>query len=1100
MSLPETSIRRPVLATMMNVGLIVFGLIGLVRLPVRELPDVDAPLVNITTIYAGAAAGVIESQVTEPVEEALASIEGIRTLRSESRDQVSNITVEFDLSRPIDVAAQDVRDRVSRVRGRLPEDIEEPIVAKQDADAQPVMWVALYSDRFSTLELTTLAEQQLKDPLQAVKGVSSVIIGGAKRFAIRLWLDSAKMAARGITVLDVERALRQQNVELPSGRVEGRQRELSIQTRGELKTPEEYDQLVLKQDGDVFVRLRDVGHAAIGVEDERSVARYNSNPAIGLGIVKQSKANTIEVAKGIKAELARLLPQLPDGLQVHVPYDESIFIERSIKEVWENLWMAFLLVILTVYLFLGDFRSTLVPALAIPVSITATFGCLYLLGYSINIVTMLALVLAIGEVVDDAIVVVENIYRHVEEGMSPWDAALSGMKEITFAVISTTVALIAVFLPMAFQTSVTGRIFVELAVAVSCSVAISAFVALTLSPMLAARILKPHVPTPSQRGFKGFFERRMDAMNRRYERGLRWSLRHPRTLIALTALSFVVSLFFYSRLEKEFLPTEDKGRLFCIAIAPEGSTSEYTDRMVRKMETIIQATPEVDGYFSAVALARGGVGRANEGLAFIRLKEDRKRSVQDIVEGPNGLGAKFFHEVEGAIAIPIVPKAIGRGFGQTFQLVLQHQNLQELDRTATALTGKLQGSGYLINVRPSFRLDKPELRLSIDRNRAAAVGVSIQDISRTLQILFGGLDLSRLNLQGKEYDVIVQLERNSRLTPGDLESVYVRSAAGQLVQLSSLVKFEVHGGPGVISHHNRFRSATIEATPIGATLGTAMERTTELLKTELPAGFRYEWAGEARDLQTAGKETVFVLLLALAIIYMVLASQFESLIHPFTVMLTLPLAAAGALGLLWLLAQVNTLGTMMYGWAHYAPNAPPMAHWLSAIFPRIPAMGINLYSQIGMILLLALVTKNGILLVDFANQQVAEGKTPVEAIQAAGRIRLRPILMTAVSTVAGTLPIVLGFGEGAESRRPLGITTLGGMALSTFLTLFVIPVVYLLFSRAQDGWQRRTHALLHGGHPHAGNGSGRPWWRRIWHPTPEEAGVRNGGNGGGHGS
>ena len=1090
MALPETCIRRPVLATMMNVGLIVFGLIGLARLPVRELPDVDAPIVNVTTVYPGAAAAVIESQVTEPLEEAMASIEGIRTLSSESRDQVSNITVEFDLSRAIDVAAQDVRDRVARIRGRLPEDIEEPIVAKQDADAQPVMWVALYSDRFSTLELTTLAEQQLKDPLQAVKGVSSVIIGGAKRFAIRLWLDSAKMAAHGVTVLDVQRALQQQNVELPSGRVEGWQRELAIQTRGELKTPEEYDQLVVKQVGETSVRLRDIGHAAVGVEDERSAARYNSRPAIGLGIVKQSKANTIAVAHGIKAELARLTPQLPAGTEVHVPYDESVFIERSIREVWDNLWMAFLLVILTIYVFLSDVRSTLVPALAIPISIMATFGCLYLLGYSINIVTMLALVLAIGVVVDDAIVVVENVYRHVEEGMAPWDAALVGIKEVTFAIISTTAALVAVFLPMAFQTSVTGRIFVELAVAVSCAVAISAFVALTLSPMVASRILKPHVPVAGRRGGLGFFERRIQAMNRRYARGLNWSLRHPGIMIGLAAATFGLSLLFYSQLEKEFLPTEDKGRLFCIVLTPEGSTSEYTDRMVRKMEGFIRALPEVDGYFSAVALARGGVGRANEGLAFIRLKDQRNRSVQDMVEGPQGLGAKFFREIEGAIAIPIVPKAIGRGFGQTFQLVLQHQNLEELDRTATALAGTLQGAGYLINVRPSFRLDKPELRLHIDRNRAAAVGVSIEEVSRTLQILFGGLDLSRLNLEGKEYDVIVQLERAARLVPRSLETAYVRSASGQLIQLSSVVSYDVHGGPGAINHYNRFRSATIEATPLGVTLGTAMQRTTALLRRELPPDFRYAWAGEARDLQAAGKETVFVLLLALAIIYMVLASQFESLIHPFTVMLTLPLAATGAMGLLWVLAQVNSLGTMMYGWAHYAPNPPAVAHWLSLLIPRIPAMGVNLYSQIGMILLLGLVTKNGILLVDFANQQMAQGKDPVEAMQAAGRIRLRPILMTAVSTVAGTLPIVLGIGEAAESRRSLGITTFGGMAVSTFLTLFVIPVVYVFFSRLQLGWKHRARPLAGG----PGQRAGTPWWQRLWRPHPATS-SSDGGNG-----
>lgn len=1058
MSLPEISIRKPVLATMMNVSLIVFGLIGLTRLPVRELPDVDPPLVNITTVYAGANASVIETQITELIEETLMSIEGIKTLTSESRDQVSNITVEFDLGRSIDLAAQDVRDRVARVRGRLPEEIDEPIVAKQDADAQPIMWIALYSDRFSTLELTTIGEQQLKDRLQAVKGVSSVMLGGAKRFAIRLWLDPTKMAARGITVLDVQQALRQQSVELPSGRVENWQRELSIETHGELKTPEEYDQLVLRREGATLVRLRDVGRAAVGVEDERSVARYNSQPAVGLGIVRQSKANTVAVAKGIKAELERLKPQLPEGIEMHIPYDESIFVERSINEVWENLWTSFLLVILSIYIFLSDFRSTLVPTAAIPLSITATFGCLYLLGYSINIVTMLALVLAIGVVVDDAIVVVENVYRHIEEGMSPWDAAISGMKEITFAIISTTAALVAVFLPMAFQTSVTGRIFIELAVAISCSVAISAFVALTLSPMMAARVLRPIPPGHQHRGLAGFFDRSMDALSRRYARGLSWSLRHRGVMVTLILISFGLSYFFYARLEKEFLPTEDKGRLFNIVITPEGSTSEYTDKMVRKMEAIIGATPEVDGYFSAVALPWAGPGRANQGLAFVRLKDDRHRSVQDIVEGPTGLGARYFRDIEGAIAIPIVPKAIGRGFGQTFQLVLQHQNLQELDAYAQQLTGKLQGSGYLLNARPTFQLDKPQLELEVNRNRAAALGLSIEDISRTLQILFGGLDLSTLNINGKEYDVIVQLERTARLTPRQLDEMYVRSASGQLIQLSSVVTYRELGGPSAINHHNRFRSATIEATPMGVTLGTAMARTEKLLKQELPEDFRYEWTGEAKDLQTAGKDTVFVLLLALTVIYMVLASQFESLVHPFTVMLTLPLAALGALGLLWLLAQVNVLGTMMYGWAHYSPNPPGIAKVLSMLIPRIPAMGINLYSQIGMILLLGLVTKNGILLVDFANQQVAAGKLPLEAMLIAGRVRLRPILMTAVSTIAGAVPIALGFGEGSESRRPLGVATLGGMALSTFLTLFVIPVVYVLLSDVQTRWQRRPHA------------------------------------------
>ncbi len=1035
MRLSEISINRPVLATMMSLGLILFGLVGLSRLPVRELPDVDPPIVNVSTIYTGASAKVIETQVTEPLEEALNSIEGIKTMTSESREQVSTITLEFDLSRGIELAAQDVRDRVARVRGRLPENIDEPIVAKQDADAQAVLWIALYSDRFSTLELTTIGENILKDRLQTVPGVSSIIFGGAKRFAIRLWLDSEKMAARGITVMDVESALKNQNVELPSGRVESWQRELSIETLGELKTPEEYNDLVIKQEVSAFVRLRDVGYAAVGVEDERSIARYNSKPCVGIGVIKQSKANTIDVAHGIKKELERLKPTLPVGINTSVPYDESVYVEKSIKEVWGTLAIAFLLVVVTIFIFLHNIRSTFIPAVTIPISIIATFGVLYLFGYSINIVTMLAFVLAIGLVVDDAIIVLENIFRHIEEGMSAMPAAIQGMKEIGFAVIATTVALVAVFFPMAFQTSVTGRLFIEFAVAISFSVLISAFVALSLAPMVASRILRGVAHDEQKRGLVYYFDRGLNALHRWYERRLQWSLNHPFVIMFLSLCVLGLTIFFYSRLNREFMPEEDKGRLFCIVVAPEGSTSEYTDRMVKKAEEIIAQTPEVEGYFSAVALARSGPGRAAEGLSFIRLKEDRKRHVRDIVGGPFGFGSKFFQNIEGAIVIPIIPKSIGGGFTQPFQLVLQGTDLNAISRYADELSGKLRTSGYLANVRSTFELNKPELRILIDRNRAAALGVSVEDISHTLQILFGGLDLSKLNLSGKEYDVIVQLKRESRLTPSDLERLYVRNVHGELIQLNNVVSYETGAGPSAIQHFNRFRSAIIEGTPVGVPLGVAVQKVQNLLKTDLPADFRYEWTGEARDLIESGRDIFIVLILAVLVIYMVLASQFESLVHPLTVMLTVPLAAFGAFGGLWCVSLID----------HWGMTIPP-GHWLSGKIPRIPAMGINLFSQIGFLLLIGLVTKNGILLVDFANQQIRKGKTAREAMLAAGLIRLRPILMTATATIAGILPIAIGFGAGGESRRPLGVAAVGGMLTSTFLTLFVIPVVYVLLS------------------------------------------------------
>lgn len=1040
MILSQISISRPVLATMLNLGLVLFGVIGLTRLPVRELPDIDPPIVNVTTVYAGASAAVIETQVTEPIEETLTSVEGIRTLTSESREQVSSITVEFDLSRPIDVVAQDVRDRVSRVRGLLPDNIEEPIVAKQDADAQPILWVALYSDRFSTLELTALAENVFKDRLQTINGVSSVIFGGQKRFAIRLWLDSQKMAAREVTVLDVQTALRQQNVELPSGLVESWDRALSIETRGELKTPEEYNNLVVKRDGATFVRLSDIGRAAIGVEDERSVARFNSRPAVGIGIIKQSKANTIDVAKNIKAEVERIKQTLPGDIYTTIPYDESIYVEKSIHEVWETLGLAFLLVVLTIYVFLHNFRSTLIPSISIPVSIIATFGLLYVMGYSINTVTMLAFVLAIGLVVDDSIIVLENIYRHVEEGMKPMEAAYKGMSEIGFAVIATTIALVAVFFPMAFQTSVTGRLFVEFAFALCFSVIISSFVALTLAPMAASRILKPVDPN-EKLGLLGIFEKLLKNITANYERTLRWTLKHPLVVVPLCALAVGLSIFFYSQLDQEFLPAEDKGRLLCIAIAPEGSTSEYTDRMVKKMEELIAATPEVEGYFSAVALSRGSPGKSSQGLAFLRLKEDRKRHIRDIVGGATGLAAQFFGQVEGAFVIPIIPQAIGRGFSQPFQLVLQGQDLDELNRYAGALSNKLRASGLLVNVRSNFEINKPELRVHINRDRAAALGITVEDISKTLQILFGGLDLSKVNIKGKQYDVIVQLERASRLSPKDLDNLYIPNAQGKLIQLSNVVTYDTGAGPSAINHYNRYRAATIEATPVGVPLGTVITRVKDILKEDMPDGIRYQWAGDARDLLESSSQIYFVMLLAAIVIYMVLASQFESLVHPLTIMLTLPLAAFGAFGALWALNLIDKLAL--------ATAFIPGDVWYKHFLPRIPSMGINLFSQIGMILLFGLVTKNGILLVDFANQQMAKGKTASEAMLAAGIIRLRPILMTACATIAGILPIAIGFGAGAESRRPLGVAAVGGMLTSTFLTLVVIPAVYVLFSRLQ---------------------------------------------------
>ncbi len=722
MLLSNLSIRRPVLATMMNLALVLFGLIGLSRLPVRELPDIDPPVVSVTTVYPGASPQVVETEVTERLEEAINNIEGIKTLTSESREQVSAITIEFNLSRNIDLAAQDVRDRVSRVRGALPLDIREPIVAKADSDANGIIWISLFSDRYSPLELTTLAELQIKPRLQTVEGVSSIIIGGEKRYAMRLWLDSARMAARQVTVLDVQQALRQQNVELPSGKIENLDREMSIQTRGEMKSAEEFNELVVRTSGTTLVRLRDIGRAEDGAEDYRTVARANRKPCVFLGIVKQSKANTVTVARGIKAQVASLQPGLPTGVEMQIGYDESTYVEQAVSEVWETLGIAFGLVLLIIFIFLRNIRSTLIPSVAIPVSIVGTFALMHFLGYSINILTMLALVLAIGVVVDDAIVVLEAIYRHVEEGMAPREAAFKAMEEISFAILAITVSLVAVFLPLAFQTGQTGRLFVEFAVAIAGSVTLSAFVALTLSPAMAARILRPAAEVRHGALFQ-LFERAFDALGRGYVAGLRFALRHRPSMVLVTLASLALMVVAFRALDHDFLPEEDKGRLFCMMFTPNGSTSEFTDRQLRKMESIIGQFPEVASFAAMVAPGMGGPGQANSGLLFVTLKGGTRRSVQELVNGPGGLRGRFFAEVEGGIAIANIPKAIGRSFGAPFELILQNQDLDQLNRTASAIADKLRAMPHLQSVRVSYEVNRPELRLDIDRKRAAALGV-----------------------------------------------------------------------------------------------------------------------------------------------------------------------------------------------------------------------------------------------------------------------------------------------------------------------------------------------------------------------------------------
>jgi len=1062
MTIFEQFIRRPVASVMLNMSLLVFGILGLMQLPVRELPDIDPPIVNVLTVYPGASAEVVETEVTERLEEAISSAEGIKLLTSESREQVSNVTIEFQTRRDVDLAAQDVRDLVARVRGELPDDIDEPVISKQDANASPIMWVAFFSDRHSTEELTVIAENQVKDRLQTIEGVSSIIIGGQKRFAVRIRLDSEAMAARQVTVLDVEQALANQNIELPSGRVENRDIELTIQTRGQFPSAEAFNALIIRQNDDRVVRLSDIGTAEAGVEDERSIARFNSNPTVGLGIVRQSKANTLAVADAVKERMDELAPSLPAGIQYRFPYDESVFVERAVIEVWQTLAIAFALVVLTIFIFLRNVRSTMVPAVTVPLSIGATFGVLYIMGFSINIFTLLALVLAIGIVVDDTIVVLENTYRHIEDGMKPFPAAIQSMSEIAFPIVATTLSLVAVFLPLAFIGGITGTLLLEFAVALAGAVMVSSVVALTLSGMFCARILKPKSEVQHGRLFN-YFETRLNRLTTRYERGLSWSLGHRKSMIALALLSLGIAYYFFSNLEQEFLPEEDKGRLLALAFTPEGSTPEYTDRMVRRMEEIASETQGVDAYFTAVALPFSGPGDPTLAFMFIRLTSDNRPHVRDMVAGPSGLGARFISEVEGSLSIPILPKAVDLGFSQPFQLVISHPDLTQLDNMVQDLLNRFMQEGFLANARSNFERNKPEIRVEVDRDRAGALGVSLLDLSRTMQILFGGLDVSDYKEDGKQYDVIVQLDRDKRLIPSDLDRLYVRSSSGGLVQLSNLITLKETAGPNRIERFQRQRSATIEATPLHMPLGTAMDRTESILAETLTPEFSYHWKGDALNLRESSGAIYTFMILAILVVYMVLAAQFESFVHPFTVLLALPLAFVGAFGLLYALSWVNFLGSQFHGWATYAPDPPAIAHILSSIIPRISSMNMNIFSQVGLILLVGLVTKNSILLVEFANQQMAKGMDSRAAMLRAGVIRLRPILMTSLATIAGILPIAIGFGDAAESRRPLGVVAVGGMITSTLLTLFVIPVMYTIFSDLSLKWTGRPAGFHKGG-------------------------------------
>ncbi|MBK9548676.1 MAG: efflux RND transporter permease subunit [Gemmatimonadetes bacterium] len=992
-----------------SLALVLFGVLGYLRLPVRELPDIDPPIVSVETSLRGANPRVMESSVTDVLEEELSTAEGIRTLTSSSNEQRSSVRLEFGLSRDVESAAQDVRDLVSRVRGRLPEDVDEPVVAKQDADARPFYYLALTSTTLDLLQLNDVADRIVKQRLQTIPGVARAQIQGERRYAMKIWLDQNALTARSLTVQDVAAAIRARNVEVPAGRIESSQREFTVRSLGELRTPNEFADLVVSSQGGVLTKLRDVGRVELGPANDRSALRFDQMPGIGLGVIRQSKANVIEVSKAIQAALPSIQAALPPGVKLVQAFDQSVFVERSIRDAQRTLIEAALLVVVIIFLFLRNLRATIIPAFAIPASIIATFAVMSALGFSINNFTLLALTIAIGIVVDDAIIVLENAYRHQEElGKSPEQAARDGTREIGFAVVATTASLMAVFVPLAFLKGNTGKLFNEFGIAVAGSVFISGFVALTLTPMLCAKLLK--VP-PSHGRMYQLLERGFDGLATGYARVLRRSLHHPLTVVVGMLALVVGAALVFQTLKREFIPADDRGVININIVGPEGATLQYTDGYQKQVEAILAKVPEVNSVFSVI----GRGGSPNGGFVVARLKywEDRERNIEDIIAE---LRPKFA-AIAGVQIFASNPSAIG-GFGSPVQFIVRHPDYDSLlvaNERLIAAARKIPG---LVNVDTDLKNNKPELTIAYDRDRADDLGVPIGDVATTLQSMLGGTRVSTFTRDSRIYDVFLQLDAAHRATPQDMDQLFVRGRNGQLVRVDALASITETTGPRGIAHYERVRAFTLSASLAPSlALGDAIDSLTAIATAQLPANTTIALGGDARELSESGNELLLAFGLAILVVFMVLASQFESVVHPFTVLMAVPLAVIGA---------IFTL--------------------------KLAGATINLYSQIGMILLVGLVTKNSILLVDYANQLRAKGMEVVDAMLEAGRIRLRPILMTSVATIMGAIPIALGSGAGATARRPLGYAIVGGIAFSTVLTLFVVPVVWML---AERGLARR---------------------------------------------
>ena len=1013
MSLSTTSIKRPVFTIVINLMLILFGVIGYTFLGIREYPSIDPAIVSVRTSYSGANADIIESQITEPLEKAINSIDGIRNISSSSNQGTSNINIEFNLEKDLEEAANDVRDKVSQAVRSLPEDLDSPpVVSKADADSEPIITMTVRSETRNQLELSDFAENVISQRLQTIPGVSAVQIWGQKRYAMRLWLDPMKLASYGLTVSDVRTALNRENVELPSGKVTGANTELVVKTLGNLSSAEQFNNLIVKSEGEKIIRFSDLGTAELGPENLETKMSESGRPMVGMAIIPQPGTNYLEIAGAFYEQFEKLKNELPKDLEINVAMDNTLFIKRSVTEVAETIAIALVLVILIIYLFFRDWSIAFRPLIDIPVSLIATFFIMYLAGFSVNVLTLLAIVLATGLVVDDGIVVTENIFKKVEEGMSPIEAAVKGSNEIFLAVISISITLAAVFLPVIFLEGFVGRLFREFGVVIGAAVLISAFVSLTLTPMLNAYLMKSGGHKKSR--FYELTEPYFQKLNNSYAQSLgsfmkrRW-LSFPIILVCLG-----ITAFFYSTLQKETAPYDDRSMLRIQATAPEGASYNYTDRFMRELtELVNDSVPEKKVSLVITSPGYGGSGSVNNGMVRLALvdPEDRERSQKEIADHLTKLTRRFSEARTTVVQQPTI--SVNRRGGQPIQYIIQAPNFEKLQEKIPQFMDAASKDPTFSNVDVNLKFNKPEINITIDREKAQSLGVSVIDVAQTLQLSLSGQRFGYYIMNGRQYQVIGQFEEVDRDAPLDLTSLFVRSSSGQLIQLDNLVNITERSSPPQLYHNNRYLSATISAglSP-GQSIGDGIDAMDRIRDQVLDESFSTDLGGESRDFVESGSNTMFAFGLALLLIYLILAAQFESFIDPFIIILTVPMAVAGAMLSLWLFGQ----------------------SW-------------NIFSQIGTIMLIGLVTKNGILIVEFANQLREEGKPKLQAILEAAEARLRPILMTSLAIALGALPIALALGAAAQSRIGMGVVIVGGTLFSLILTLFVIPAIYAMWSR-----------------------------------------------------